>query len=444
MFITVDSFSDSIAFCSLNFVHCLSLNIGGLFGRYSGKRERLQKLIERTKSKIICLQEWQVHRNSVSMFPLNWMRSYAKHATNNSTAIMYHKSLKTCINEFNAISLDKDLEHFWTIIIITMKDGMNVYIISYYRSPHGNYKRQFNDLMQKLKSLKNRIQENGAIIINGDFNAKHVQWYSTETRREGTYLYDCILNNNLDLTFDVLNVPGCITIYRKNCPPDVLDLTLAEPAILPYIKDWRTYHNRTSYFVPEHCAYRFTLLNTMDLRLHQLPPRWDFQHANWDVWREELRQQLLQTTALLDQCNNPGARDLDDFVDSFNNALLTASSQHIPITYAPIQYTLQHDATYQSFYQQVKDVLKRTKKLKSKFARQLHQTAPTTLHHTLNWCRRQKRRHRNHVAKQKIQSWKPVTVLNDSISYDNNNLVRLFWRQWNAITFTTASDQPPP
>ena len=34
-------------------------------------------------------------------------------------------------------------------------------------------------------------------------------------------------------------------------------------------------------------------------------------------------------------------------------------------------------------------------------------------------------------------------MLNNSISYDSNNLVRLFWRQWNAISFTTASDKPP-
>ena len=201
MVIALDSEPDLMQNCQLNFVNCLSINIGGLFGRTTRKRERLRHLIKRTKSKIICLQEWQVHRNSVSVFPLNWMRSFAKHASNNSTAIMYHKNLRSCINEYNGISLNPSLEHFWTIIIISMKDGIKAAIVSYYRSPHGNYKKQFNDLLQNLRRLKNRIEENGAIIINGDFNAKHTSWFSTETRNEGTYLYECILNNNLESLF---------------------------------------------------------------------------------------------------------------------------------------------------------------------------------------------------------------------------------------------------
>ena len=258
------------------------MNIGGGLDR---KTSKLREFVSQQKRKIVCLQEWSIHHNDLRIFPDELLPDFVVHAANHKTAILWNKHL-TGIAAVNSVDLDPTLLHFWSVVSIVTQSQTPIIFISYYRAFKGriNPVRQFNDLFRKIKKLRTEFGPNALLIINGDFNAKHTHWNSTKLDPAGIALLNHCLASEVALR--VIN-DGSPTHY-SHCNqylPEVLDLTITEPTLIPLIKNWKSWHQRSTDWIPSHCCITYDLQINVKFTHIKPGPRWNWNAADWDLFR---------------------------------------------------------------------------------------------------------------------------------------------------------------
>ena len=404
------------------------------------KTSKLREFVSHQKRKIVCLQEWAIHHNECRIFPQEILSDFVVHAANHKTAILWNKHL-TGIAAINSIDLDPALLHFWSVVSIVTQSQTPVILISYYRAFKGriNPVLQFADLFRKIKKLRTEFGPTALFLINGDFNAKHTHWNSTKIDPAGVELLNHCLTSETALR--VIN-DGSPTHYShcNHYLPEVLDLTITEPTLIPLIRHWKSWHRRQIDWIPSHCCITYDLQINIKFAYIKPGPRWNWNAADWDLFRLLLAKELATLSTELDR---PGltTSDLDSLTERFNSVFLSVQAQAVPITYDHLEFSLATDAKFQHFQKQKKQMLKNTKKYKNKHSKKWNAVAVHTKR-TLNRCRKQTKRRKKKLIRSHNQR-KSIEIMNDAIEYDDNNTQRIFWYHWNAMKHKKASFQAP-
>ena len=346
----------------------LSVNIGG---GLDGKTSKLRDFVTTHKRKIVCLQEWAIHHNDTRIFPDELLPDCQVHAANHKTAILWNKYL-TGIAAVNSVDLDPALLHFWSVVSIVTQSQTPVILISYYRAFKGriNPVLQFADLFKKINKLRTEFGPTALFILNGDFNAKHTHWNSTKIDNAGIELLKHCLTSEVALR--VIN-DGSPTHY-SHCNgylPEVLDLTLAEPTLIPLIKHWKSWHHQQSDWIPSHCCITYDLQINIKFAHIKPGPRWNWNAADWDLFRILLAKELDTFSIELDR-SDLTPNDLDLLTEKFNSIFLSAQAQAVPITFDHLEFSLATDAKFQHFQSKKQQILKKVKKYKNKHSNKWH------------------------------------------------------------------------
>ena len=404
------------------------------------KTSKLRDFVSQTKRKLVCLQEWAIHHNELRIFPDQLLPNFVVHAANHKTAVLWNKHL-TGIAAVNSVDLDPALLHFWSVISIVTQSQTPVLVISYYRAFKGrvNPVLQFADLFRKIQKLRSEFGPNALLMINGDFNAKHTHWNSTKIDNAGIELLNHCLTSEVALR--VIN-DGSPTHYShcNNYLPEVLDLTITEPTLIPLIRSWKSWHRRQIDWIPSHCCITYELQINVKFAHIKPGPRWNWNAADWDLFRLLLAQELNKLNPELDRSDLTTA-ELDNLTERFNSIFLSVQAQAVPITYDHLEFSLATDAKFQHFQNKKQQTLKQVKKYKNKHSNKWNDVAVHTKH-LLNQCRKQTKRRKKKLIRSHNQR-NAIERMNDAIEYDDNNTQRIFWYHWNAMKHKKASFQAP-
>ena len=218
------------------------INVRGIVASLD-KRVELNHWLEMHNIDVVCIQEWLVPQNEQKMdkeLNMAQFRNYSKTTINNKTAILYKEQLDVIkFEHFNPIPTD-GIDVTWLGVVTEKKI---ITFGSLYHSP------SFNGEYSEVAIQRNRIcrevrtHHNKHIIfsINGDVNAKNINWGSTKTDGKGEYVDAWVQQQQMTILND-----GSFTRYDTNGRGEVLDLMTITTTELNKVKEWRTSKIKTN------------------------------------------------------------------------------------------------------------------------------------------------------------------------------------------------------
>ena len=237
----------------------LQWNINGLRSRFP----RLQYLIEEFQPKILILQEHKLNDVYFNYFKGFDLYSFCRPvAGGGGVCIAVHKNIPS-----TRIHLQTNLE------AVACKVFFNDFILHicnvYFNDDADINDTSLSDLIDSIPSPK---------LILGDFNAHHPSWGSQVGDRRGDIVSNTFLDKNLQLLND-----GSPTFYRASQDHySHLDLTFCSNNIYNLF-NWRVHHDRlSSDHFPIFLDYKVDEIYTTKI------PRWKFEDANWQAFRNSV------------------------------------------------------------------------------------------------------------------------------------------------------------
>ena len=212
------------------------INVRGIVASLD-KRVELNQWLMMHNIDVVCIQEWLVHQNDQKMdreINMAQFPNYRKTTNNNKTAILYNQQLDIISFEHFEPIQTVGIDASWLAV---MMDKKIIVVGSGYHSP--SYKGDYNEITVQKNRINREIRthQNKQIIfsINGDFNAKNINWGSTETDERGEYADIWFQQQNMSVVND-----GSPTRKDKNGKNEVLDLMTLTTTESCSIKEWRT------------------------------------------------------------------------------------------------------------------------------------------------------------------------------------------------------------
>lgn len=156
--------------------------------------------------------------------------------------------------------------------------------ISAYLSPNGG----IDAFQRRLDGLEDFVREQqGRMLIAGDFNAKALEWGEPEPDSRGKKVMEMAARADLVL----LNVGSTPTFRRPGCRPSILDITLATEDVAARIEGWEVLDSFTSSY---HSYITFVVKQSITGRNPGRGRRkaWNAAKLDKDVFYETMRSGL--------------------------------------------------------------------------------------------------------------------------------------------------------
>ena len=250
-----------------------SINAGGLTAD-PDKRSQLSAWMCAHSTDIMCLQEYYVrHKYSKIDFDMSKFMNYdlVLSETNTKTIILIKKEFQ----HEKIVDLkcnDDGIDCIWVAIFC------HKYIIivgSIYHSPDRKFDNiDINVISNQMNTIKDRYKNDKKKIIfhlNGDWNAKHNMWGSTQTDNRGMNLLNWMTKFNMVSVND-----GSPTHRNKNTgKEDAIDLTITSMESRKNIVRWKVYKNLTdSYNFSDHYIMESLTLESKNFHVFHLTRSW--------------------------------------------------------------------------------------------------------------------------------------------------------------------------
>ena len=230
---------------------------------YHNRLPHIQQALDYYTPDILCLQEtWLNPNNTIKLS--GFQEPHRKDRENRSGGGVLILSRQGIPNI--PVNIHNHLEICVSKLLLPSR---NITIASLYIAPdvsHGLISTELDNLIAQLTT---------PFIICMDSNAHHMAWGSNVSDKRGHIIDTWITSNNLFL----LNTTEP-TYLHSNSTLTHIDLTIATPDLLG-ITDWNPHYETLN---SDH--FPICISVGLDVQTIQRPPRWGFDGANWDRFRE--------------------------------------------------------------------------------------------------------------------------------------------------------------
>lgn len=214
-----------------------------------------------------------------------------------------------------------------TIIIkIKLSRENNLYIVCAY-APKGEQYTAFGEEFKKLFETLKLDDPRNYYIIAGDLNAKHKSWKNPTNNGRGIYIHTWLKENQISYKAklygsDIPTYPRCssflnIVIADYRLKIDTMTDHPNELKVIPYDSD--------------HNALKFQVTHPTDtlwsLETHLEPHRFNFQKADWEKFKEELKR---KHSMKLPNDRNLSLDEINDSIDKIENDIICTITKAIP------------------------------------------------------------------------------------------------------------------
>lgn len=204
-------------------------------------------------------------------------------------------------------------------------ESQQINFISLYRNPSDNSNYTFTEDLSKIHRALNN---NGSIVIGGDFNAKHRLWKNTSECVHGTRLYDWLIQNALPLNvkLESTNEP---TFYRGR-HRSFLDLFIISEQLNTKYADPTINALDIIDYNSDHRAVQLVLqLNGRPIKAEK-QTFINFSQANWSLLKKEIERDI-QFAPIFNN-RNMTTNEIDSAIDSLTTTISSAVKKAIPKT----------------------------------------------------------------------------------------------------------------
>ena len=268
-----------------------SVNARGLTAD-ADKRVQLSAWMNAHSTDIMNLQEYYVHHeHSKVEFDMSNFKNYD---------IVYNK-----YNTKTVILLKKEFQHEKIDDLYCKIDGLDlswlaifshkhiIIIGSIYHSPHRDYDNiDLTIINEHMEIIYNRYKNNKKKIIfyiNGDWNAKHLMWGSTETDHRGLNLANWMARSNMDFVND-----GSYTHIGNNGKEDAIDLSIISNEGKRFISRWKIHKDLS---VINNWSDHYIMETLIDLNpiVYDIPDRvtWNFDEDLIDDFKKNIKSKMI-------------------------------------------------------------------------------------------------------------------------------------------------------
>ena len=292
---------------------CFSINICGLSDK---SKIPLDKYIYTEHPDMLAVQE--TLSSDLDKLSLTNMRVIAddNNAENRGAALYVNtKYTITKLQEINKIS--KNIDATWGLGVIRNKRYIlgSVYVKL-------NYKNAIKDVIEMLEKSHSLMKKHKAVavILSGDFNARHISWGDHLTNDYGNKLFD-----NIDKTKFAIISSKSPTFLSKN-GSSYIDLTIVTTNLIENLETCKTDpHVQLFSGAPTmgHVPLITTFTNESHTRNKEVVEKTNLDKIDWRKWSEDLELQIYQNEDYLKNVTDP--QILNEFL---SKAIQTTTNKH--------------------------------------------------------------------------------------------------------------------
>ena len=255
-----------------NQIKIISWNIeGGI----TNKKARIQSIIHDHKANILLLQDTR-QKNDYEIAK-KWYKVYG-HCQD-----IPHPSggVLTAI-DLNMVHREEFSDSNKNIKVTRITEPITFTLINVYLQPSS-----WDDNFQELETIINQIRT--PVVISGDFNAHHQQWFGSHNNSRGIRIVDFCDRHNLNIKD--LNKPTHID--RRNDTATHIDLTLISPRI-DHLFHWDT-------DIETHGSDHYPIILTLEAnQQYERIQSWNYNKADWISFNQNLSLQIPENITSID------------------------------------------------------------------------------------------------------------------------------------------------
>ena len=278
---------------------CCSINICGLSDK---SRPVLNKYVYEENFDVVMVQETRsVNQDDISLTSMKMIADDNKAANRGAALYVNRKFTITKLKDINQIS--KNIDSSWGLGVINNKR----YILGsiYVKLEYNNAITEVIRMLDKAYTLM-KHHKAVAVILSGDFNAKHISWGNHSTDAYGKKLFE-----NLDKTRYSILASKEPTFLCKNgttIGSSHIDLTIVTNNMVEKLDScttndtvelWSGAPNRghvplLTYFNTKTCVANTEAIEKLNM-----------DKINWQLWSNDIEDKLQQSENYLDTITNP-------------------------------------------------------------------------------------------------------------------------------------------
>ena len=150
--------------------------------------------------------------------------------------------------------------------------------------PIADYRRMIDSLEDEILNIP------GGVIIGGDFNARAVEWGSSETNTRGRYVLDMAARTGLH----ILNTGGVSTFRRPGYGETIPDISLVTEGFAHRVTNWKVCED---YSASDHQAILFKVLSeqaTPEANSAPLSRRWNVRRLDKSSFEDLVKNKTIE------------------------------------------------------------------------------------------------------------------------------------------------------
>lgn len=252
------------------------------------------------KPHVVCIQEtWLSSKYKFSLPGYNlFRRDRSDDSGRGGCAILVHQSVS-----YREIKLPNDIECMAVEVFFAESSLSIVNVYHPESTSNGSF---FTDILDKLPS---------AAVLCGDFDSHNRLWGSSKTDAKGK-----ILESFLDDSDMVLLNDGSGTRVCNNGTLSPLDLTIVDSRIAAKCS-WSVFYDST--FGSDHYPVFLRFQDVPVLIETVSPPRWKFDHVDWDLYSAFCTQTIT---------GNIVSSDINDYNENLVSVVIQSAEACVPVT----------------------------------------------------------------------------------------------------------------
>lgn len=292
------------------------------------KRHAMDKFLQIHKPDIVLVCETKLNpRHNVYFKKYNFIRNDKDVIGTTGTGILVRQEIKYRQLDYSNLQLNT-LECTAALI---QTEYVHLTIVSAYRR-NINPTELGNDI-KKIIVASNQ-QSNSAVVIGGDLNARHSEWYNTHNNSAGVCLQDWFEINGHDYNVS-LQFSLHPTFYRSNYS-SLIDLFIVSNDLNIIYNNSLGEHLQILDYESDHRAVELIIAPKGKLEKSEEKTTLAYHRTDWQEFRRNLNAGL--NTLNIPENKNMDAQEIDEACQSFTEHILTAVEKSVPLI------TLKHNS----------------------------------------------------------------------------------------------------